>query len=118
MPRQMKAYQPEQVPIQLSEQEFARLAKENPEELFRRYSQSMERSLPIPSTSRQSVTEEQDFSRTMLPGESQFGTSMKIGERPISQQRYYKPQAKKYSRTSESDRMQTVVTSESESESK
>ena len=37
---------------------------------------------------------------------------------PIFQQKYYKPQAKKYSRTSESDRMQTAATSESETESK
>ena len=43
---------------------------------------------------------------------------MQIGERPVPQQRYFKPQAKKYSRTSESDRMQTATTSESETESK
>ena len=43
---------------------------------------------------------------------------MQIGERPIFQSKYYKPQAKKYSRTSESDRMQTAATSESETESK
>ena len=118
MPRQMKAYQPQTIPIPLTAQEFARLAQENPEELFRQYSQSMTGSLPIPTTSRQSVAEGQDFSRTMLPGETKFGASMQIGERPIFPREYYKPQAKKYSRTSESDRMQTAATSESETESK
>ena len=43
---------------------------------------------------------------------------MQIGERPVFPQRYFRPQAKKYSRTSESDRMQTAATSESETESK
>ena len=118
MPRQMKAYQPETVDPQLSQQEFARLERETQEALFRQYSQSLARSLPIPSTSRHSVITEPDFSRTMLPGESKFGASMQIGERTIFPQKYYKPQAKKYSRTSESDRMQTTATSESETESK
>ena len=137
MPRQMKAYQPKISPAQLSEQEFARLARENPEKLFRRYSQSLARYLSIPHgriipeelfrryrlfrknysegtsysgriipkvqsiidkifihTSRQPVAKERDFMRTMLTGESKFGTYMKIGERPMFHQRYYKPQPK------------------------
>ena len=83
MPQQMSVHQPETLPTQMSQQEFARLARVNQEELFRQYSKSLARSLPIPSTSRQSVVEEPNFSRTMLPGESKFRTSMQIGERPI-----------------------------------
>ena len=85
----MKAFQPETVSTQLSEQEFARLAKENPEELFRMYNQSLSRSLPIPCTSRQSVTEEQDFSSTKVPGASPQGEN-----RPKFMQKYYNQQAK------------------------
>lgn len=59
----------------------------------------MTQSLPIPGTLRQSVAEEPDFSRTMLPGTAKLGASMYGGEKPQFKQKYYNPSPNKFSRT-------------------